>query len=113
VSNTFSGELLMERMETTLPPDLLIASDPEVVGCTLGEGSALLNLRTNIYYSLNAVGAFVWEVLGESGPKPIAFAALVARVREAYAAPAGQVEADLARLVGELEQAGLVQCTRG
>lgn len=93
----------MERID----PDLLIASDPEVVGCPLGEGSALLNLRTNIYYSLNPVGAFVWEALGE----PVAFAALVDKVRGAFDAPADVIEADLARLVARLDEAGLVQCT--
>ncbi|MFO6448771.1 PqqD family protein [Erythrobacter sp. NE805] len=103
----------MERIATTLPPALEIASDPEVVGCTLGEGSALLNLRTNIYYSLNAVGAFVWDRLVEAGAERVTFAALVAAVREAYDAPVDVVEADIARLVTDLEAAGLVRCTRG
>jgi hypothetical protein len=92
----------------TIDPAVLIASDPEVVGCPLGEGSALLNLRTNIYYSLNAVGAYVWDALGE----PVAFGTLVARVSGAFDAPVATVEADLARLVVRLDEAGLVRCTR-
>ncbi len=102
----------MERIDTVLPPTLLIASDPEVVGCTLGEGSALLNLRTNIYYSLNAVGAFVWEALSDPLGEPVSFASLVARVSQAYDAPADMVEQDLANLVTQLDAAGLVRCTR-
>jgi hypothetical protein len=98
----------MERID----PAALIATDPEVVGCPLGEGSALLNLRTNIYYSLNTVGAFVWDALSAPGGEPLAFGRLVERVRTAYDAPAAVVEADLARLVAQLEDAGLVQCTR-
>lgn len=97
-------------------PGALIAADPEVVGCPLGEGSALLNLRTNIYYSLNTVGAFVWDALSAPGSapdsEPLSFGRLVERVRTAYDAPAAVVEADLARLVAQLEDAGLVQCTR-
>lgn len=89
-----------------IDPALMIAGDPEVVGCTLAEGSALLNLKTYVYYSLNEVGAFVWDALAE----PIAFAALVERVAAEFDAPRGQVAQDLARLVTQLEAAGLVQC---
>lgn len=97
----------MEHIYRALLPDTLIRSDPEVVGCTLGDGAALLHLRTNIYYSLNEVGSYVWEALGEGVP----FAKLVERVCSEFAAPAGVVEADLARLVQRLDAAGLVQCT--
>lgn len=92
----------MQRID----PALLISGDPEVVGCTLGEGTALLNLRTYIYYSLNEVGTFVWEALGE----PIVFENLVNRVCSEFDAPAEVVEPDLARLVTRLDEAGLVQC---
>jgi len=97
----------MEHIARALLPDTLIASDPEVVGCTLGEGAALLHLRTNIYYSLNEVGAFIWDALGEGVP----FSSLVARVCSEFRAPADVVERDLARLVQRLDEAGLVQCT--
>jgi hypothetical protein len=93
----------MERIDH----DLLVSSDPEVVDCVLGDGSALLNLRTNIYYSLNEVGTYVWNAIGQ----PVAFGSLVQRVAAEYAAPADQVEKDLARLVARLDQAGLVTCS--
>jgi hypothetical protein len=86
---------------------VLIASDPEVVGCELGEGAALLNLRTNIYYSLDEVGRFVWDSLGE----PMAFRGLVARVLAEYDAAPDVVERDLAQLVDRMDAAGLVRCT--
>lgn len=88
--------------------DLLIASDPEVVGCTLGDGMALLNLRTNVYYSLDTVGSFVWDALGE----PVAFGGLVERVLAEFDVAPEVAEQDLARLVSRLDAAGLVQCTR-
>lgn len=91
----------------TIDHDMLVTSDPEVVDCVLGDGSALLNLRTNIYYSLNEVGTFVWNAIG----KPVAFGSLVERVATEYAVPADQVEKDLARLVAKLDQAGLVTCS--
>ena len=87
--------------------DLLVTSDPEVVDCVLGDGSALLNLRTNIYYSLNEVGTYVWHAIDQ----PVPFGNLVKRVATEYAAPADQVEKDLARLVARLDEAGLVTCS--
>ncbi|MBI1403141.1 MAG: PqqD family peptide modification chaperone [Porphyrobacter sp.] len=95
----------MDRID----PATMVASDPDVVGCELGEGAALLNLRSNIYYSLNEVGAFVWD---EMAQQPVAFARLVDRVCDTYDAPAERVEEDLARLVCRMDAAGLVRCTR-
>lgn len=91
-----------------LDPEILIAADSEVVGCKLGDGSALLNLHTNIYYSLNEVGAFVWDEVGE----PVPFAQLLERVCTEFSAPADVVEGDLAQLVRKLDAAGLVKCTQ-
>lgn len=88
--------------------DLLIASDPEVVGCALGDGAALLNLRTNIYYSLDTVGSFVWDALGE----PVPFGGLVERVLSEFDVAPDVAERDLTLLVRRLDAAGLVQCTR-
>jgi hypothetical protein len=84
----------------------LISGDPEVVGCTLAEGSALLNLKTYVYYSLNEVGAFVWALLAE----PMSFDDLVERVAAEFDAPRERIAQDLERLVAQLDAAGLVRC---
>lgn len=89
-------------------PDLVISGDPEVVGCTLAEGAALLDLKTYVYYSLNEVGAFVWDALAE----PSSFAGLVDQVAAEFDAPRETVAEDLARLVSQLGDAGLVRCDR-
>ncbi|MCM0001374.1 MAG: PqqD family protein [Erythrobacter sp.] len=89
-----------------IDPALLISGDPEVVGCTLAEGAALLNLKTYVYYSLNEVGAFVWDALAE----PASFEGLVEQVAAEFDAPRETVAEDLARLVTQLDDAGLVQC---
>ncbi len=87
--------------------DILISGDPEVIGCTLAEGSALLNLKTYVYYSLNEVGAFVWEALEQ----PVRFGPLVERVAAEFDAPRERIAQDLARLVAQLDDAGLVRCS--
>lgn len=91
-----------------LDPATVLAADPDVVGCGLGEGSALLNLRSNIYYSLNEVGAFVWDQMSN----PIAFGRLVQKTGAEFGAPSHLVEADLERLLAKMDEAGLIKSTR-
>lgn len=89
-------------------PETMIAVEPQVVDCQLGEGSALLNLQSNIYYSLNEVGAFVWNEIGPS----VTFAQLCRRTQDVFDAQPEQVHHDLAKLVTRLDEAGLVRCFR-
>jgi len=88
--------------------DLLVTSDPEVVDCVLGDGSALLDLKTYVYYSLNEVGAFVWDALEQ----PVRFDQLVGEVAAEFDAPRDRIAADLQRLVTQLDAAGLVRCAQ-
>lgn len=46
-----------------------VSATKDAVACEFGNGLALLNVKSNIYYSLNSVGAFIWELIQE--PKPI------------------------------------------
>lgn len=47
----------------------LVSATKDAVACEFGEGLALLNLKSNIYYSLNGVGAFIWDLI--QAPKSI------------------------------------------
>ncbi|UVK43327.1 PqqD family protein [Mesorhizobium sp. AR07] len=46
-----------------------VSATKDAVACEFGDGRALLNLKSNIYYSLNGVGAFIWDLIQE--PKSI------------------------------------------
>jgi Coenzyme PQQ synthesis protein D (PqqD) len=46
-----------------------VRATQDAVACEFGKGLALLNLKSNIYYSLNSVGAYIWELIQE--PRPI------------------------------------------
>ena len=41
----------------------LYARSANAVSCPLGEGVAILDTAMNVYFSLNAAGAIVWEAL--------------------------------------------------
>lgn len=86
----------------------MISASADVVDCELGAGAAMLNLQSNIYYSLNEVGAFVWSELA----RPVDFAQLCRRVEEEFDADPARIEQDLAALVCQLDAAGLVRCVR-
>lgn len=46
-----------------------VSATKDAVACEFGNGLALLNVKSNIYYSLNSVGAFIWDLIQE--PKSI------------------------------------------
>lgn len=56
---------------------------PDIVHRRLGEGAVILNLETGAYFSLNGVGALVWELL--DGDRDVAgiIAGVAGRVEDA------------------------------
>jgi hypothetical protein len=72
-----------------------------------GEG-VLLNLDTERYYVLDDVGMRMWQVLAEGGDVTAALDALLAE----YEVDRDALVQDLVRLIGELEEAGLLVVER-
>ena len=71
----------------------------------LGEESVLLNLDSESYFGLDAVGTRMWSVVAESP----SLAAALDRLAEEYDVEPGQLRGDLAKLVGDLADAGLLR----
>ena len=42
-----------------------VSATRDAVACEFGDGLALLNMKSNIDYSLNGVGAFIWDLIQE------------------------------------------------
>lgn len=84
---------------------ILIAADEDVVACDLGGDAALLDLRSSTYYTLNPVGAFVWNRIGT----PISFGALCDAVTAEFDVESARCRADIAVLLEQLREAGLVR----
>lgn len=51
------------------PISLRLKASPEVVACEFGEGIALLHLKSNVYYSLNSVGAEIWNLIQKTSSR--------------------------------------------
>lgn len=86
-------------------PSTTIEADPEVVSCALGEGTALLDMRTGTYFSVNRVGSFVWERLS----RPASVAEILAAIGERFDVQPGVCAADLDALLSELAAANLIK----
>jgi hypothetical protein len=76
-----------------------------VVSTELGEGLALLDLRSNVYFSLSEVGTLVWDAIQE----PTTRADLVRRITDVYDVGADECASDLDALLGELWDAKLIE----
>lgn len=80
-----------------------------VVYTTVSDGAVLLNTRTNVYYSLNPVGADIWKNLLQDRQEGAIIADLVAR----YDVAEERATQDFHSLIEKLEKAGLVICDEG
>jgi len=79
--------------------------EADVVDCDLGDGAAILDLKTGTYFSLGETGAFVWNALkGGAGRDEIA----EAMARE-FDVPRERTSSDLETFLDQLVRAGLVR----
>jgi len=85
-----------------------VVATKEAVACEFGAGLALLHLKSNVYYSLNGVGAFIWEQIQE----PRSIADIRAAVLARYNVDAERCKADVEGLLKGLSEAGLARLYR-
>ena len=83
----------------------LVSATGDAVACEFGDGLALLNLKSNIYYSLNGVGAYIWELIQEPRSIPDIRSAVMTR----YDVDAARCQADVEGLLKGLTEAGLAR----
>lgn len=74
------------------------------VHCDLNGEKAILHSDTGIYYTLNEVGSFIWDVCS----KPISLQSLLAKILEEYDVDEQTAKQDLTELVTDLQKEGLL-----
>ncbi|MER8660976.1 PqqD family protein [Mesorhizobium sp. M0761] len=82
-----------------------MSASKDAVACEFGNGLALLDMRSNIYYSLNSVGAYIWELIQE--PRPIS--EIRSAVLDRYNVDPERCKADVDGLLKGLADAGLAR----
>lgn len=86
-----------------MPPTLKIS--PHVVFRELGEGAVLLDVQSERYFGLDAIGVDVWKLLGASGD----VSEIVEALSQRYGVSRERISEDVCRLLEELESANLLQ----
>lgn len=81
-----------------------VAVSPEVVFQQLDDEIVLLNLKNENYYSLDDVGARMWQLLAEHGE----VATVVERLEQEYDTDGATLRRDLLELISRLQEAGLL-----
>jgi hypothetical protein len=75
------------------------------VSCDLSGDAAILDLKTGTYYSLDAVGARIWSLIG----KPKTVEEIRDTLTAEYDVTSGRCESDLYALLEKLANKGLIQ----
>jgi hypothetical protein len=76
----------------------------EVLSQEVSGETVLLDMHSESYFGLDAVGTRIWQLLQRQPHLPSVYAALL----DEYEVEAGQLQGDLLELIAALEQAGLV-----
>lgn len=79
-------------------------ASPDQVSTMVGGEAVILGMRDGVYFGLNAVGARVWALLAQ----PRSASELVGTIVQEFAAERERVETDVAALLSELRDRGLV-----
>ncbi len=87
--------------------DAQVSRSTEQVSADLEGDAVILNVKSGKYYSLNPVGARVWQLI----ESPISLKALHAALMEEYDVESDRCKEDLLQLIEKLVDAGLVQFT--
>ncbi|MBZ9773670.1 PqqD family protein [Mesorhizobium sp. CO1-1-8] len=82
-----------------------MSATKDAVACEFGDGLALLNLKSNVYYSLNGVGAFIWDLIQE----PRSIGDIRSAVLARYNVDPARCQADVDALLKGLVDNGLAR----
>jgi Coenzyme PQQ synthesis protein D (PqqD) len=93
----------MSNSKGDLRPERLRPNE-HVVSSRLGESAVLVHLRTNQIFELNATGVRIWELIGEGRT----VADIERTLQSEFDVDAGRIHADVALLVTELMNEGLI-----
>ncbi len=87
--------------------DTTVAASKEQASADLGDEAAILNLKSGVYYGLDAVGARIWALI----QTPRTVREVRDTLLEEYDVEADRCGEDLIALLGELAEHDLIDVT--
>jgi hypothetical protein len=88
-----------------LDADTVVVASADQVSTSVNSETVLLHLKSGKYYSLNAVGVFIWGTLKD----PISVTAVCEAVMAKYEVDRERCERDVRSLIASLCDAGFVE----
>ena len=82
-----------------------MAARTDVASCSLGNGSALLDLRTNVYFSMNPVASVIWANI----QAPAALSDIYEAVEARFKTPGNAFTEDVQNLLSRLIELDLIE----
>ena len=92
---------------TPLSPDSRIALSKEQASCDLAGETAIVNLKSGVYFGLDSMGTHVWKLLHE----PVTFGDLCESLMRDYDVDGRRLETDMREFLSVLADHGLVDIT--
>lgn len=93
-------------MKTPIYPQTRVSVSKDQVSSHLEGEVVVLGLKKGIYYGLNPVAAFVWDLIQD---RPRRFEELLDALNERYEVQPPRSSRDLERLIKDLHAQGLVE----
>ncbi len=88
-----------------LSAECVIRATPQAVSCELAGETVILDMGSDRYFALSAIGTQIWTWLQE---QPCTLGGLCERLTREYDVTPDQCRADVSTLLDELAQQGLV-----
>ncbi len=85
---------------------LKVKQSSEQVHCDIQGEKAILHTETGIYYTLNEVGSFIWDLIQEEKT----LEDLIDKITSEFDVEKETAAQDLKELIADLEKEGLVAC---
>lgn len=95
----------MRNPTMSITDNSIIVVTRDLLCCNLSEGAVILDLKSGIYYGLDAVGTFIWSQIQE----PKSLRDIGAAVLEEYAVEPERCAQDLKVLVSEMAERNLIE----
>ncbi len=95
----------MSETSTRLTSDSIISASEEVLSSSLGGEVVLLEMENGVYYSLNEVGARIWELIGE----PTSVKEVCRHIVDEYDVDPEQCSRDTLAVLSDLTDRGLAE----
>ena len=96
-------------MGRAISRDAVVVASATQISADLAGEAAILNLKSGIYYGLDAVGARIWSLLRE----PQAVGHIQSTLVSEYDVDPNQCAADVIALLEKLSAEGLIEVTGG